>query len=220
MQHQPYPYVLPNYGVKIQYAPSEDTMQILNNQQAKFIQKVTGAFLFFLRVVNRTMLTALRALATEQAKPTMTTIKNTQQFLNYAMLNSEAKLKYKASNIVLLVHSDVSYLNKQKACSRVGGQFFLTTTDFFPPNNGTAHNTVPVVKAVMTSAAEAELGTLFINAKQAATMQHTLIKMGHSQLLTPIQTDNSIAFGIVTCKIIPKAMKAMGMQFYWLHGHK
>ena len=36
------------------------------------------------------MLTALSALTTEQAKPTMTIMKNTQQFLNYAASYSEA----------------------------------------------------------------------------------------------------------------------------------
>ena len=95
---------------------------------------------------------------------------------------------------------------------------FSNTT--FPANNGAIHNTAQVVKAVMSSAAEAELGALYINAKFAAPIWNTLIEMGHPQPPTPIQTDNSTAFGIVTNKIIPKVTKAMDMCYHWLQDRK
>jgi hypothetical protein len=38
----------------------------------------------------------------------------------------------------------------------------------------------------MSSAAEAELGALFINAKTAVSIQQTLIKLGHPQSRTPM----------------------------------
>ena len=68
----------------------------------------------------------------------------------------------------------------------------------------------------MSSAAEAELGALFINTKQAVPMRHTLEELGHPQNKTPIQTDNSTANGGVIGKIQPKQTKAMDMRFYWL----
>jgi hypothetical protein len=68
----------------------------------------------------------------------------------------------------------------------------------------------------MSSAAEAELGTLFINATTAVSMQQTLIELGHPQLRTPIQTDNATAHALLTNKILPKALKAMDMCFHWL----
>jgi hypothetical protein len=68
----------------------------------------------------------------------------------------------------------------------------------------------------MSSAAEAELGVLFINAKTAVSMQRTLEELGHPQTWTPIQTDNSTAHALLTNKILPKALKAMDMQFHWL----
>ena len=121
---------------------------------------------------------------------------------------------------MLAMHSDASYMSKPRAHSRAGGHFFLSTQDMFPLNNGAVHNTAQVIKAIMSLAAKAELGALFLIAKQAAPMQHMLIKMGHLQHLTPIQTDNLAAFGIVTNKIIPKATKEMDMQFHWLCNHK
>jgi hypothetical protein len=43
----------------------------------------------------------------------------------------------------------------------------------------------------MASAAKAELGALYLNAKEAV-----LIEMGHPQPQTPIQTDNTMAEGM------------------------
>ena len=61
-----------------------------------------------------------------------------------------------------------------------------------PPNNGAVLNVSKVLKAVMSLAAEAELGAgLFYNAKIAVPMRKTLEELGHPQPATPVQTDNS-----------------------------
>ena len=85
-----------------------------------------------------------------------------------------------------------------------------------PRNNGAVLNISQIIKAVMSSAAEAELGALFINAKTAVSMRQTLVELGHPQPLTPMQTDNSTANALLTNKIMPKALKAMDMRFHWL----
>jgi hypothetical protein len=73
----------------------------------------------------------------------------------------------------------------------------------------------------MSSAAEVELGALFLfNAKTAVSMQHTLKEMGHPQMRTPIQTNNSTAHALLTNKNMPKALKAMYMWFHWLQCRK
>jgi hypothetical protein len=63
----------------------------------------------------------------------------------------------------------------------------------------------------MSSAAEAELGAIFINAKEAVYLRQILTEMGHPQPQTPIQTDNSTADGVINQKIQPKRTKAMDM---------
>jgi hypothetical protein len=68
----------------------------------------------------------------------------------------------------------------------------------------------------MSSAMEAELGTLYINAKTAISMRHTLKEFGHPQPPTPMQTDNKTAHDLLTIKIMPKALKAIDMRFHWL----
>ncbi len=53
----------------------------------------------------------------------------------------------------------------------------------------------------MSSAVEAELGALYLNAKEVVYIQQILTKMGHPQPKTPIQTDNLMAEGVVNNRI-------------------
>jgi hypothetical protein len=78
----------------------------------------------------------------------------------------------------------------------------------------TVHTVAKIIKAVMSSAAEAELGGLFINAKTAVPIWTTLEELGHKQPPTPIQTDNLTACGVANNEIQPKATKAMDMRIY------
>jgi len=118
--------------------------------------------------------------------------------------------------MALAIHSDASYLSEANARSRAGGHMFMASNDEIPQNNGAVLNVSQIIRAVMSSAAEAELGTLFINAKMAVSMRQTLEELGHPQPRTPMQTDNSTAHALLTNKILPKALKAMDMRFHWL----
>ena len=72
----------------------------------------------------------------------------------------------------------------------------------------------------MSSAAEAELGALYINSREAIPQRQLLEEMGHPQPPTPIQIDNTTALGVVTNTIQPKRTKAMDMRFHWLRDRK
>ena len=65
---------------------------------------------------------------------------------------------------------------------------------------------------MMALAAEAELGTLFVNAKEAVALHVTLEELGHLQPATLIQVDNSTAYGIVNSSIQQRKSKAIDMQ--------
>ena len=99
--------------------------------------------------------------------------------------------------MVLAVHSDASYLSESNARSRAGGHFFMSNSSADLPNNGAMLAVTQIIKAVMSSAAEAELGALFINCRKAIPARHTLIEMGHPQPPTPVQTDNTTALDVV-----------------------
>ena len=85
-----------------------------------------------------------------------------------------------------------------------------------PPNNGSVLTIPQIIKAVISSLAEADLGALFINCREEIPACHALETMGHKQPPTPIQTDNTTALGIVTNNIASKRLKSMDMKLHWI----
>ena len=74
---------------------------------------------------------------------------------------------------------------------------FLSENVDNPPNNGSIYNEASIIISVMSSAAEAKIGALYINAQKGVEIRNILKEMGHMQPPTPVQTDNSTADGIV-----------------------
>ena len=75
----------------------------------------------------------------------------------------DAIITYNASNMVLAGHSDASYISETKACSISGGHFLMSNNSAITTNNGAVITIAQIIKSVISSAAEAELGALFIN---------------------------------------------------------
>jgi hypothetical protein len=63
--------------------------------------------------------------------------------------------------------------------------------------NGSILNVASIIKNVVASAAESEVGACFHNAQSGAPLRVTLTELGHSQPPTPLRTDISTAFGIL-----------------------
>ena len=70
-------------------------------------------------------------------------------------------------------------------------------------SNGTLYILCIILKlvAASASAAEAELGALYVNAKQAKIIKITLEELGHPQPPTPMHVDNSTTDEIVNSTI-------------------
>jgi hypothetical protein len=84
-----------------------------------------------------------------------------------------------------------------------------------PHNNGAVLTTAQIIKAVMSLAAEAKIGALYINCWEGIHARHTLEFLGHPQPSTPIQTNNTTALGVVDNNVVKK-LKAMDMNYHWL----
>ncbi len=65
----------------------------------------------------------------------------------------------------------------------------MSNNDAIPNNNGAILTISQIIKAIMSSAAEAKIGALYINCKEAIPARHTLNFLGHKQPSTPMQTD-------------------------------
>lgn len=213
----PHSYNVPHYGVKVQLTEPIDESPLLDRQGRIRIQQIVGTFLYYARAVDPTMLMTLSTLAGEQATSTQQTAQRVTRFLNYCATHPEATIRYHRSDMILRVHSDASYLSEPKARSRAGGHFYLgrraPSADLA---NGPLHNISTALTNVMASAAEAEIGALFVNAKQATVMRTTLEEMGHPQPATPIQTDNSTAASLANNTLKQQRSRAIDMRFYWI----
>ena len=86
----------------------------------------------------------------------------------------------------------------------------------FSPNNGTVFTIVKIIKAVISLAAEAELGSMFIKFKEAILERQAMEEVGNKQTPTPMQIDNTTAHVVVTNSIYSKRIKSMDMRLYWL----
>jgi hypothetical protein len=109
---------------------------------------------------------------------------------------------------------------KPKLAAKPEVIFFCSNNLYDPPNNGAILNISQIIKAVMSLAAEAVLGALYIHACKAIPLQHLLEEMGYKQPPMHIQTDNSTALGVVTNNIQPRCTKAMDMWYHWLCNRK
>lgn len=158
-------------------------------------------------------------IASNQSSPTTDTLKKLTWLLNYVASNPNAVLTYAASDMCLHVHSDVSYLSVPKARSRVGGHFFLSDHPDKPGIlriNGPVHVISKIIKLVMASAAEAEIGASFVAAQESIPIVTSLEELGHKQPPTLIQVDNTTAVGFANREIKQERSKAIDMRFYWL----
>ena len=92
----------------------------------------------------------------------------------------------------------------------------MSNNDAIISNNGAVLTVSQIIKAVMSSATEAELGSLFINCREEIPARHALEIMGHKQPPTTVQTDNTTDLGVVNKNIASKRLKSMDMKLHWL----
>jgi hypothetical protein len=123
-QHTPSRYVTPVYGAKTQYATKYETPP-LTAKQCLTIQKVTESVLYYARAMDPTVLMPLNDIATEQTKETEKTQGATNHLLDFLVTHPDSIIRYYASDMILHIHSDASYLSVSNARSRLGGLFFL-----------------------------------------------------------------------------------------------
>ena len=166
-QHAPHRWVPITYGNKIQNAPVEDSSPCLSELETRHIQRIVGSFLYYARAIDNTIHPALNCLGSNQAKPTEATRNDANMLMDYLHTHPNAKLRYHKSGMQLHIDSDAAYLVAPKAKSRVAGYFYLSNKSNNPVINAPIHIECAFLKHVVSSAAEAETGGIFHNAKSA-----------------------------------------------------
>ena len=217
--HSPYKAQPKKYGASAQDPIPPDTAPTLNEDGKRHIQRVVGAILYYARAVDMTTQVGLSSLASEQTIATTTTTDRVSHLLDYLATYPDATVRYYASDMILNIHSDASYLSETRSRSRVAGQFFLGSkpvTDKPIPLNGAILVFCGILKFVVASAAEAELGALFLNCKEGKVVRLILQELGHPQPPTHVHCDNKTATGIANDTVKKHRSRSMEMRFFWV----
>jgi hypothetical protein len=223
-QHAPYKSAPIQYGEKIQLAQhdkaSPENSPKLSDDKIKHIQQIVGTLLYYSRAVDPTLAAALSTIASQQSHGTQAVMDACHQLLDYVATHPNGTIRYCASNMILALDTDGSYLSEPGAKSRAAAYFYLTKKDNPEFHNGSVLVLSAIIKHIMASASETELAALFYGCKEAIPLRNTLEEMGHPQPPTPVTTDNSTAIGLTMDTMTPKASKSMDMRFQWLKSRR
>jgi hypothetical protein len=114
IMHAPHAWTAPAYvyGASTQLTPPEDLSAPLTPEQITRLQEINGTLMYYIRAI---------------AEGTGATAKAVTHLLNYCATHPDAVIRYYASDMCLLIHSDASYLSERKSKSRSAGCcFFLS----------------------------------------------------------------------------------------------
>ena len=95
-------------------------------------------------------------------------------------------MRFLASDMILALHLDTSYLSEPEFKSRAAGHYYLANKDNDKLSNGVV---------------------LTYNCKVAQPLRIALEEMGHPQPKTPVITDNKTAEGLSNKTMVPNKAK-------------
>jgi hypothetical protein len=124
-QHCPYSPEPKKYGLDAQSPLSLDTTCKLSNAKISQVQKIVGSILCYARAVDMMVLMALSTIASEHTTGTKCTMETASQLLDCLASHRNATIHFRASNMIMNIHSNMSYLTEPKSRSRACRHFFF-----------------------------------------------------------------------------------------------
>ena len=115
--------------------------------------------------MDNKLLVGLSAIVTQQAASAQRTNEAINQLLDYSATYPIDGILYRSRDMILCAHYDAGFHKKIKVRNRAGAHIFLSKNDLMPKWNGPVLTLAQIIKFVMSSASEAELGSLFIAAQ-------------------------------------------------------
>jgi hypothetical protein len=128
-EHAPRTWNPPIYGAKTQCVEDKTTSPALSDKDVNKLQQLTGTLLYYARAVDPCLIMTINVLAYEQSKATAVTAEKVVKLLNYCNTHPETKIRYHASDMILHIHSDASYLSENDAKTRSGGFFYMGSSN-------------------------------------------------------------------------------------------
>ena len=101
------------------------------------------------------MADTMSSIASQKSKGTENLEKEVKQFLDYCATHPNDGVIFVASDMMLALHSDASYLSEPESKSRAAGNFVLGKQNNEIFNNGAIMTLYKIMTHVMSSASEA-----------------------------------------------------------------
>jgi hypothetical protein len=103
----------PVFGTNTQYVEEKQEIPALSSKYVNLLQKLGGTLLYYARAIDPTLIMPVNVLASEQTRETAATADKIIKLLNYCNTHPEVNLCYHASDMILNIHSDASYLSER-----------------------------------------------------------------------------------------------------------
>jgi hypothetical protein len=124
-QHSPHIAPTRKFGPPAQELVAHDNSKPLPPDRIQCIQLIVGTIMYYARAVDLTTLVALSSIAAEQTTATENTEQKIRHLMDYLYTHKDATVRFHASDMILNIHSDASYLSESRARSRIGGIYFM-----------------------------------------------------------------------------------------------
>ena len=141
-----HPYTPPTYRFKVQMAKMESTELLLNKKDNTKVRQVLGKLLLYARAINKNLLMGLNKIASQQENATERTGSLVTHILNYCATYPDAVLIFDASNMILHIHTDASFLSESKEKAEREDISSCPISPKIPPKTCTTHQYMFYVK--------------------------------------------------------------------------
>ena len=113
------------YGAATQDVIADIDSLKLNEKGINIVKQVVVVCLYYARAVDDTILTPLCTIASQQNEVTEDKMQRVIHLLNYLATHADTAIIYHASDMILYIHFDASYLTETKSRSRLRRYHFL-----------------------------------------------------------------------------------------------
>ena len=134
-----------------------------------------GTFLYCVISIDSTILVILNKIGSEQSTSTTNTESKCAKLMDYLHTHPNAVVRFHAIDMILYIKSDAYYLFLPKARSCFASIFYLSnSTTKRLPLNGTIQVICKTLQNIVSSAAEAETGGIFVGGQQTVLIMTAL----------------------------------------------
>ena len=153
------------FGTKEQLTPERYMSPALDNQGTKCIQSIVGALLYDAKAVDNKLRVGLSVIGAQQAAATQRTNEAINQLHDYSFTYPTDGILYHSSDMMICAHSDAGFQNESKGRIIAGAHVFLSKNDPMPEWNGPVLTLSQIIKCIVSSDSDVELGAIFVTAQ-------------------------------------------------------